>query len=78
VPRYCSLSGVDGYGREGESQAVSSREGLSTDAVGAPADLFVVAGKPLLDTVGVEPRGRVVRDCVGSINRTGCGVGGVG
>jgi len=69
------LSCVDGHGREGDSQAVSRREGLSTDAVGALTDLFVVAGKLLLDTVGVEPRGRVVRDCVGSINHTlvGCG-----
>ena len=57
---------------------MSSREGLSTDAAGALADLFVVAVKLLLDTVGVEPRGRVVRDCVGSINQTRWGVGGVG
>ena len=36
---------------------------------GALADLSVVAVKFLLDTVGVEPRDRVVHDCVSSINQ---------
>ena len=44
------------------------RAGRSTD-VGALADWLVVAGKLLLDAVGVEPRGRVIRGCVCSINR---------
>jgi hypothetical protein len=30
-------------------------------AVGAPADWLVVVGKLLLDTVGVERRGQVIR-----------------
>ena len=34
-------------GREGVSQVVRSREGLSTVAVGVPADRLVVVGKPL-------------------------------
>ena len=42
----------------------------------APADRLVVAAKLLLDAVGVEPRGQVIRGCVCSINRT-VGSGGV-
>ena len=41
-----------------------------------PADRLVVAAKLLLDAVGVEPRGRVIRGCVRWINRT-VGSGGV-
>jgi hypothetical protein len=37
--------------------------------VDAPADRLVVAQKPLLGAVGVEPRGRVICGGVRSINR---------
>ena len=37
---------------------------------GALADRLVVAVKPLLDAVGVEPRGRVIWGWVRWINRT--------
>ena len=43
----------------------------------APADRFVVAGKPLLGAVGVEPRGRVICGEFRSINREQWFPGGV-
>ena len=47
---------------EGEREPAKrlNRKAVST-ARGAPADRLVVAGKPLLSAVGVEPRGRVIR-----------------
>ena len=68
---------MEGLG-ERETPEADKPRGIEYRCGGALADLFVVAVKLLLDTVGVEPRGRVVRDCVGSINQTRWGVGGVG
>jgi hypothetical protein len=45
--------------------------------VDAPADRLVVAGKPLLGAVGVEPRGRVICGGVRPINRKQWFPGGV-
>ena len=44
---------------------------------GALADRFVVAVKPLLGAVGVEPRGRVIWGVVCLVNRA-VGLGGAG
>ena len=55
-------------GREGACQAAEP-QGSEYRRVDAPADRLVVAGKPLLGAVEVEPRGRVICGGVRSINR---------
>ena len=65
-----------GGGREGACQAVEP-QGSEYRRVDAPADRFVVAGKPLLGAVGVKPRGRVICGEFRSINRGRVFPGGV-
>ena len=63
MPRYCPFGSS---GREGAPQAAETVEGLSTDAgcAGGPARSSGEAS-----VIGVERRGRVIRDCVCLVNR---------
>ena len=59
---------------EGEREPAKrlNRKGSEYRRGDAPADRPVVAQKPLLGAVGVEPRGRVICGGVRSINRELC------